>query len=65
MFGNSLPKVFSFLKLIHRILHCISRSSAEFGLLASAYTTAIAAEIDGEFLWVWIGTHGEYDKLRI
>jgi hypothetical protein len=24
---------------------------------------AIAAPIEGGFLWVWIGTHGEYDKL--
>jgi hypothetical protein len=24
---------------------------------------AIATEIDGEMLWVWIGSHAEYDKL--
>jgi hypothetical protein len=24
---------------------------------------AIATPIDGGFLWVWIGTHAEYDKL--
>jgi hypothetical protein len=24
---------------------------------------AIAAPIEGGFLWVWIGTHAEYDKL--
>ena len=24
---------------------------------------AVAAPIDGGFLWVWIGTHAEYDKL--
>jgi hypothetical protein len=35
--------------------------SARVGL----YYRAIAAETDGEFLWVWIGTHAEYDKLRI
>lgn len=28
------------------------------------YYRAIAAEADGDFHWVWIGTHGEYDKLR-
>lgn len=34
--------------------------SARVGL----HYRAIAAEIDGGLLWVWIGTHGEYDKLR-
>jgi len=34
--------------------------SARVGL----HYRAIAAEIDGDFLWVWIGTHGEYDKLH-
>ena len=34
--------------------------SARVGL----HYRAIATEIDGDFLWVWIGTHGEYDKLR-
>ena len=29
------------------------------------YYRAIAAEVDGEFLWIWIGTHNEYDKLRV
>ena len=24
---------------------------------------ALATRIDGGFLWVWIGTHSEYDKL--
>jgi len=24
---------------------------------------ALATRIDGGFLWVWIGTHAEYDKL--
>lgn len=24
---------------------------------------AIATQIEGSFLWVWIGTHAEYDKL--
>jgi hypothetical protein len=24
---------------------------------------ALAAEISGEFVWFWIGTHAEYDKL--
>ena len=24
---------------------------------------AIATEIEGGFLWVWIGSHAEYDKL--
>ncbi|WP_040433766.1 hypothetical protein [Chlorobium ferrooxidans] len=24
---------------------------------------AVATPIDGGFLWVWIGTHAEYDKL--
>jgi len=24
---------------------------------------ALATKIDGGFLWVWIGTHTEYDKL--
>jgi hypothetical protein len=35
--------------------------SARVGL----HYRAIATETDGEFLWVWIGTHAEYDKLRI
>lgn len=25
---------------------------------------AIAVEVPGGFLWVWIGSHSEYDKLR-
>ncbi len=24
---------------------------------------AVAAPIEGGFLWIWIGTHSEYDKL--
>jgi len=24
---------------------------------------AVATQIEGGFLWVWIGTHAEYDKL--
>jgi len=24
---------------------------------------AVATSIDGGFLWVWIGTHADYDKL--
>ena len=24
---------------------------------------AIATQIEGGFLWIWIGTHAEYDKL--
>jgi hypothetical protein len=35
--------------------------SARIGL----HYRAIATEIEGGFLWVWIGTHGEYDKFRI
>ena len=29
----------------------------------SLYYRAVAVPIDGGFLWVWIGTHAEYDKL--
>jgi hypothetical protein len=25
---------------------------------------AIGTEVEGGFLWIWIGTHAEYDKLR-
>ena len=28
------------------------------------YYRAIAIELDGDLHWIWIGTHGEYDKLR-
>ena len=24
---------------------------------------ALGLEVDGDVLWVWIGTHGEYDRL--
>jgi hypothetical protein len=27
------------------------------------YYRAVATPIEGGFLWVWIGTHAEYDKL--
>jgi hypothetical protein len=29
-----------------------------------AHHRALAVEIDGGYLWVWIGTHAEYDKLH-
>ena len=29
-----------------------------------AHYRALAVETDGGFLWVWIGTHAEYDKLH-
>jgi hypothetical protein len=28
-----------------------------------AHYRALAAPIDGGFLWVWVGTHANYDKL--
>jgi len=28
------------------------------------YYRAVATQIEDGFLWVWIGTHAEYDKLR-
>jgi hypothetical protein len=34
--------------------------SARVGL----HYRAIAIEIDDGLLWIWIGTHAEYDKLR-
>jgi len=24
---------------------------------------ALAAEVDGSYLWFWIGSHADYDKL--
>ncbi len=33
--------------------------SARVGL----HYRALAVEVEGDFTWVWIGTHGEYDKL--
>ena len=29
-----------------------------------AHYRALAVEVDGGLLWVWIGTHAEYDKLH-
>jgi hypothetical protein len=25
---------------------------------------ALAVDVDGGYLWIWIGSHNEYDKLR-
>ena len=33
--------------------------SARVGL----HHRALAVEVEGEMLWVWIGTHAEYDRL--
>jgi hypothetical protein len=35
-------------------------SSARVG----AHYRALAVEVEGGYLWVWIGTHAEYDKLH-
>lgn len=28
-----------------------------------AHYRALAVEVDGDMLWIWIGTHADYDKL--
>jgi len=28
-----------------------------------AHHRALAIEVDGDMLWVWVGTHAEYDRL--
>jgi hypothetical protein len=35
--------------------------SARIGL----HYRAVATQIEGGFLWFWIGTHAEYDKLLV
>jgi mRNA-degrading endonuclease RelE of RelBE toxin-antitoxin system len=47
----------------HPSLH-LKKLSEVWSARVGLHYRAIAAEIDGDFLWVWIGTHGEYDKLR-
>lgn len=47
-----------------------SHSSLQFKKCGKVWTArvgshyrAVATSIDGGFLWIWIGTHAEYDKL--
>jgi len=47
-----------------------SHSSLQFKKVGKVWSVrvglnyrAVATPIDGGFLWVWIGTHAEYDKL--
>ena len=71
---NALPadvrdiadKSFQFLKTdpSHPSLH-FKKLGGVWSVRVGLYYSAIATEIDGGFLWVWIGTHGEYDKLRV
>jgi hypothetical protein len=48
----------------------ISHPSLQFKKIGKVWSArvgsnyrAVATQIDGGFLWVWIGTHAEYDKL--
>ena len=29
-----------------------------------AHYRAVAVEVNGGYLWVWLGSHADYDKLR-
>lgn len=41
----------------------ISRRSANFGPRVGLHYRAIAVEDGDDLIWVWIGTHAEYDRL--
>jgi hypothetical protein len=58
-------KSFRLLKIdpLHPSLH-FKKFGGVWSARVGLHYRAIATEIDGGFLWVWIGTHGEYDKLR-
>lgn len=58
-------KSFQLLKVdpSHPSLH-FKKLGAVWSARVGMHYRAIAVEIDGGFLWVWIGNHGEYDKLR-
>jgi hypothetical protein len=45
------------------IRRCNSRRSDVTGPYASASAIALAAEVDDGYLWFWIGSHADYDKM--
>jgi hypothetical protein len=48
---------------IHAIRRCNSRRSDVTGPYASASAIALAAEVDDGYLWFWMGSHADYDKM--
>jgi hypothetical protein len=69
---ESLPaEIRSLAKKNFRLLKTdISHPSLQFKKVGKVWSArvgsnyrAVATQIEGGFLWVWIGTHAEYDKL--
>lgn len=48
----------------HPSLH-FKRLGRVWSVRVGVHYRAVAVEIEGGYLWVWIGTHSEYDKLRV
>lgn len=42
---------------------CNSRRSDDIGPSGSVCAIALAVDIDGGYLWFWIGSHADYDRL--
>jgi hypothetical protein len=55
--------ILDFSKAIRAIRLCNSRKSDVTGPPASACAIALAVEVDGGYLWFWIGSHADYDRL--
>jgi len=57
-------------KNFHLLKADLSHPSLQFKKVGKVWSArvgsnyrAVATPIDGGFLWIWIGTHAEYDKL--
>lgn len=46
----------------HPSLH-FKRLGKLWSVRVGAHYRALGSDLDGGIVWVWIGTHGEYDKL--
>jgi hypothetical protein len=49
--------------MIHGIHHFTSRKSGGSGLYVGLHYRAIGVKAPDGLLWIWIGTHAEYDNL--
>ena len=57
-------RCFALLKIdpAHRSLH-LKKTASLWSVRVGLHYRALATEVDGEFVWFWIGSHAEYDRL--
>lgn len=62
--GNWQTEITNYSRWIRNTLHChLKKGGRYWSVRVGIHYRALAVEVDEGLLWIWIGSHSEYDKL--